>query len=247
MKKGILSLVGLILIVIVVALSLTNPAWIFGKEENIYMVGFGYDKKEINLIAERLNENKIPYSIVLRVKGELPHEALEATGELDKARAFLLKKGINLSKQDRITFRLGVDLLGMDRRTIMRLFGHKYPINIPQDCIVSEPIFEALKKAYGKNVGDWIKISIYTGRSYLKISCHMVGAFPERSSLPSYTIVMDRKFLENGIQNYVHLSEEFLQLSNFSDEIIVLYVSDVKKLDAIEKLLGCSECLIPLG
>ncbi len=241
-RRLYLSITAFLLVIFLLILSLSNPTWVFG-EGNLYMIGTTYKMENVNSTLKKLEEHGISYTTILRVKGSLPSEVLIAAGEGAFVESLLSKDATISSKISLDKLHLAVDVLGMDRATMARLFGFSYLFSSPHDCIVSEPLFEALKKAYGKNIGDWIEIDVYTGISHLNLSCRMVGTFPEKNLLPSYLVAMNRKYLESAISPF-RGSPRFDQ---FTDEGILVYVDNADELREIEEVVGCSNCLVPMG
>ncbi len=244
MRRHNISLIAFLLVIFPLIISLTNPAWVFGGG-NLYLIGLVYesDKTTITTTLEKLEAHGIPYATILRVKGDLPNEVLMAAGEEAFVKSFLSERGTISSQIDLRKVRLAVDILGMDRGIMARVFGYNYLFTSPHDCAISEPLFEALKKAYGKKLGDWIEAEVYTGESYMTFSCRVVGVFPEKNLMPSFIIATDKNYLRSFIDP-VKGSPWF---TKFTDEVILVYVDDINELEDVKKIVGCDNCLVPLG
>ncbi|MDK2383744.1 MAG: hypothetical protein QI199_02895 [Candidatus Korarchaeota archaeon] len=240
-RKLSLSIMTSLLVILLLILSLLNPAWVFGKGYP-YLIST-YKMNDIDSILKKLEKYGIPYTTLLRVKGSLPSEVLMATDEGAFIESLLSGSGNIQSKVDLENFHLAVDVLGMDRATMAMLFGYNYLLSSPQDCIVSKPLFEALKKAYGKKMGDWIEVDVYTGVSHLNLSCRMISTFPEKNLMLSYIVAMDRGYLESA----VYPLKDSHWFNQFADEVILVYVDGVDELREVEKAVGCSDCLVPIG
>ncbi len=184
-------------------------------------------------IAGELNQKRVLADVIMRVQGSLPYEVLEASGEASHLRTHLNDTGIDIRN-----FHLAVDILGVDGRLARSLAGRD-DFLMGDGCLVSEPLFKALKGAYGTRIGDSIRIEVYTGSSIESFTCRVVGTFPKVSFMLSDMVMTGRSHLSKFLSNH--------GVSAPLDEMVVVYVDDPDDLDGIRGLLPCGNCLFPLS